>query len=295
MVDAKLFFSQYQVNYFDYKQCSLKYLLDNYSKVALKDEILDYNEEDYINTIRCDIRQTYFQAIEAMFELFFALIPDRDLKIHQKMLEILTISELPYQKIKDIAENKDLLDFLEDIGLLMSNNEVVKLGEFIFYYGFYNQKQYHESIKTSISAIKYALWILAKEFSDRSEYNSYKHGLRIIPAFRNIYICNSNTNKKVIDIDLKNSMTFYSFDKKNKETSYITKNFDTERDLRMTSLCTGFLWLMVKLRDVSYNKEEGSKVALLFFNKKNINDAIKTNVKDQDIKYSVKAKKIEPI
>lgn len=63
MIDKNLFFKQYQINYFDYKQKSLEYLLKNYSQIGLKDQILGYDDKEYITAIRSDIRQTYFQAI----------------------------------------------------------------------------------------------------------------------------------------------------------------------------------------------------------------------------------------
>lgn len=289
MLSPALYFSKFQINYFDYKQNSLKYLLENYTKMGLDKTILEYNDKDYETAIRSDIRQTYFQAIETVFEIFFALLPDSNGKTNDRIIEEITTSELPYSKIREIAQNESYLDFL-DKKIVYSNNITTSLGEFIFYYGLFYMEEISKEFEESIKAIKFALHILANEFSDRKEYNSYKHGLRILPALKELTICDADTMKEEYSWSLKNSMTFYSYDKKTKETSYITKTFDSERDLRMTSICSNIIWNMIKFRDVAYNRDKKSKdyqFAIPIFGINEIKDAIKTDVKIQDIKYSL--------
>lgn len=288
MIDTNLFFSQFQVNYFDYKINSLKYLLDNHSKLGFDKEIFGYTEKSYVNAIRSDIRQTYFQAIETVFEIFFALLPDRNGKIHDKIIERITLSDLPYSDIRKISKSENSLDFLDN-EIIYPDKTTLTLGEFIFYFGLHNEIKFKESIEQSLDAIKYALRILAKEFTDRREYNSYKHGLRIIPALQKLDILDAETMKKAISFELKDTMTFYSYDKKTNETSFITKKFDTERDLQMISVCSNLLWTMITLRDAAYNKakkDKDSKIAILFFGKEEIDKAKKINVDIQDLKFS---------
>ncbi|KAB2870138.1 MAG: hypothetical protein F9K37_06510 [Bacteroidales bacterium] len=289
MLSPALYFSKFQINYFDYKQNSLKYLLENYTKMGLDKTILEYNDKDYETAIRSDIRQTYFQAIETVFEIFFALLPDSNGKTNDRIIEEITTSELPYSKIREIAQNESYLDFL-DKKIVYSNNITTSLGEFLFYYGLFYMEEISKEFEESIKAIKFALHILANEFSDRKEYNSYKHGLRILPALKELIICDADTMQEEYSWSLKNSMTFYSYDKKTKETSFITKTFDSERDLRMTSICSNIIWNMIKFRDVAYNRDKKSKdyqFAIPIFGINEIKDAIKTDVKIQDIKYSL--------
>lgn len=293
MISRNLFFSNFQINYFDYKQGSLRYLLENYSKVGLDKTIFEYKDKDYITAIRSDIRQTYFQAVETVFEVFFALLPDKKGKISNRIIEKITISPLPYSKIRDIAKEENSLDFL-DSELRFPNNEPISLGEYIFYYGLYRMEDIRKDFPKSLEAIKYALWILANEFSDRKEYNSYKHGLRILPALQKFAICEVDTMKEQLSWDLDGSMTFYSYDKKTEEVSYTTKTFDSERDIRMTSICSFLLWNMIKFRDVTFNKEKKEtdyKFAIPIFGKDQIDEATKTDVKIQDFKYSIKPEK----
>lgn len=290
MINRDLFYSNFQVNYFDYKQGSLSYLLENYSKVGLDKSIIEYKENDYVIAIRSDIRQTYFQAIETVFEIFFALLPDKNGKITDRIIERITLSDLPYSKIQNIAQNDNSLDFL-DKELVYSDNVSISFGEFVFYYGLNKLENIRCDFPSSIEAIKLALLILAREFSDRKEYNSYKHGLRILPALQKFAVCDVDTMQEQLSWDLNGSMTFYSYDKKNKETTYTTKIFDSERDIRMTSICSYLIWNMIKFRDVAFNKDKKGKdyrFAVPFFSKGQIEDAIKTNVKIQDIKFSIK-------
>ena len=143
----------------------------------------------------------------------------------------------------------------------------------------------------SIEAIKLALRILATEFSDRKEYNSYKHGLRILPALQKLAVCDPDTMQEQFSWNLDSSMTFYSYDKKTKETTYTTKTFDSERDLRMTSICSFLLWNMIKFRDVAFNKDKKDKdykFTIPIFGKDQIEEAIKTDVKIQDLKFSIR-------
>lgn len=290
MISRNLFFSNFQINYFDYKQGSLRFLLDNYSKVGLDKSILEYKDKDYITAIKSDIRQTYFQAIETVFEVFFALLPDKKRKFTNRVIEKITLSELPYLKIKDIAQNQNSLDFL-DSELRFPGNEVLTLGEYVFYYGLNKREDLRTDFLKSLEAIKYALWILANEFSDRKEYNSYKHGLRIFPALQKFAICETGTMKEQLSFDLDGSMTFFSFDNKTKEVTYTTKLFDSERDIRMTSICSALIWNMIKFRDVVFNKEKKDKdyqFAILIFEKEQIAEATKTDVSIQNFKYSIK-------
>jgi hypothetical protein len=265
-------------------------LLENFSKVELDQRIVEYKESDYLTAIRSDIRQTYFQAIETVFEVFFALLPDKDGNISDKIIEKITLSDLPYSKIMEIAQDKDSLNFLDN-ELIYPDKTRITLGEFIFYFGLYQLENLREKFSESVKAIKSALQILATEFSDRKEYNSYKHGLRILPAIQKLSVCDVETQKEQISWDLKGSMTFYSYDKKTKETSYTTKPFDSDRDIRMTSICSFLIWNMIKFRDVAFNKESKEKdykFAIPIFSKDGIEKAVKTNVEIQTIKYSIK-------
>jgi len=286
-IDVKLFYTHYQINYFSYKQSSLEFLIDNYSKTKAKELLFNYKDNDYLNSIRCDIRQTYFQAIETVFELFYALIPEKGGKIDGNPIEIIARAKFPYEKITEISKSKSKLDILDK--QLEYGGIKTSLGEFLFYFGQYTNKDLKGDISLSLTAIKHLLFLLAIDFSDRREYNSYKHGLRIIPAWKEMKIIDAETQENYISFDLSNAVTFFTFDNKKNETAYRTKVLDSNRDIRMTHLCTMLIWNMIKFREIVINKKEKDKdykYEIPLFGVDEINKAAETNVRIQDIVYS---------
>jgi len=78
IADAKLFFKTYLKNYHRHKTIYLKELLDNlsqYEATILTTSHLHEDQQELQLTLRSDLRQTYFHAIETFFELFIALKP----------------------------------------------------------------------------------------------------------------------------------------------------------------------------------------------------------------------------
>ena len=63
-----------------------------------------------------------------------------------------------------------------------------------------------KSIKNSYKGIAKGILILAKDFSDRDEYNAYKHALRIYPSMQKLIFADHKTLKERISFDLSNSM-----------------------------------------------------------------------------------------
>ena len=126
--------------------------------------------------------------------------------------------------------------------------------------------------KDSVDAIKFGVKIIAKDFVDREEYNSYKHGLRIIPAASELMLADPKTMEIKIRWNLEDSMSFYSKTKNPDELKIKTKLFDTNRDYAMTYFCSNLISNMVYYRQVSMYKEQLVKknkpVAVAFLEEK---------------------------
>jgi hypothetical protein len=287
MISDEHFYRYFQINYFDYKASYLKYLLNNFESLGLKEKIIGYDSQDFINAIKCDIRQTTFQAIETSFELLFSFRATTSKKINTPLIEIITTSGLPYEEIKKISESLDGLNFL-DSKVKLANKKFTTLGHFIFYPGI-KQSFLKVEIIESLKTIKQGLHILAKEFSDRREYNSYKHGLRILPTLKELSIFQPGKPDKGVSFDLNGTMTYFSRNKEKEEIQFVTKTFDSERDIRMIEFCSLLLWNMIKLRDFTFNgigKNESSEAFL--FKMESVEDIKRTDVKIQDFVYSIK-------
>lgn len=289
MINSKLFYQKFQVNYFDYKVGSLNLLLDNPKISELENKIAGYSEMDYKNAIKSDIRQTTYQAIETVFEVLFALVPNQNEKYEDNLMERITLSSLPYDKIRKIGSSKNALNFL-DTEIKYKDNSTSTIGEYIFYLSINKRDEMKKQIHSSIKNIKVGLQIIAKEFSDRKEYNSYKHGLRIIPALKTFTIFENESKEKILDWDLENTMTYFEFDKKTEEMKYVTKGFDTKRDTRIISFCSVLLWNMIKIRDyiLNQNNYKDEKLSVFFTSEETINELNERSAKIGHLTYSKK-------
>jgi len=283
MIPLKEFYSNFQINYFDYRVNYLQNALENISSIDVSN-IIRSSTDSLKFAIKSDIRQNYFLALETLFTLIFSLCPDKTGKIDDKnILERIIKSKIPSKEVEEIASDEKGLDFLEK--KIKNKIQIKSLGEYIFYYNV-TDDELSERIPSSLDAIKYGLRVLARDFSDRREYNSYKHGFRIFPYMSNLSMSVSDIeakeNKEIWD--LKDSLTFYSEEKG--EISFITKVFDTQRDIHMTSLCSLFIWNIIKLRDSSFNTNE--KVEILYFDKEVIIKSHQSNISIQDFTISIK-------
>jgi hypothetical protein len=226
-----------------------------------------------------------------VFEILFALTPDKDgFTADKDILRTLSKGEFHYKKINQISEDPQALDFLNN-DVLLTDGAKVSVGQYIFYFGLHKADDIQEKIQISLEAVKNGLFILAKEFADRNEYNCYKHGLRIIPALNFFKVMRADNNDQIANWDLSDSMTYYREDENENKMQFITKVFDTERDLNLLRLCSDLIWNIIKIRDIAFNKlpkisSETASVDVLFFDKDLIKVANKGNIPIQNLRFT---------
>ena len=298
MFDPTIFFSSYLDDYHKFKAITIKNILDNldtHTQSIFGEGLSAENREAYKKTMQADLRQTYFHAIETFFELFFCLNPLTKKFMGDKNVMIaLTQSNWreSYELIKKIATDERALDFL-DVEVEM-NKFKVAAGHYIFYYGISGtqkfDEQFSEKISSSLEAIKYGIRLIAKDFIDREEYNCYKHGLRIIPALKELSIVDMNTMEPHIKWSLDDSMSFFLKTKMADEVKISTKIFDPARDFQMTYFCSNLISNMVYYRKLAFEikKDPKALMALAFFGKEQVSACNKINVELQNLEYTVK-------
>ena len=297
--EPKIFFSTYQKDYHKIKAIYLKGILDNLSKFE-KDLFAENIDDDYRVaiklTIKSDLRQTYFHAIETFFELFFALNPkDKKEFDDEFVLFALTNSNWneTYKQIKEISENDTALDFLDNEIEFFGHK--ITIGHYLFYIGIFSRDKFpqevFDSINKSIEAIKYGIRIIAKDFVNREEYNAYKHGLRLIPSASKLMVADADKLDVKFEWDISDSMSFYLKTKYPDELKVVTKLFDSDRDYQMTHFCSNMIHHMIFFRRIMMkfenDKEKFEKIPITFFGKEPIENCNKINVEIQDIVYSV--------
>ncbi|MFC0878932.1 hypothetical protein ACE01N_20225 [Saccharicrinis sp. FJH2] len=285
LINSTDFYSNYQVNYYDYKQLSLKYLLNNYQNLKLNERILNYSDNDFLRTIKSDIRQTYLHSIETVFDLIYSLTPKKNGTISERhILETISKGTFHYDKISKIATEKDqALKFLDD-EVTFSDGNKTSLIHFLFYRGSVMTTE----IEDSLTAIKHCLILLANDFSDRDEYNSYKHTLKIFPNFDQFKLKSIDTDSINSTFDVSDSVTFFRKDKKTGKETLVTKVFDTERDLKMTSISSDLIWNIIMPRKLIFSKKErtSNEIELVLFLMKDIKEKSNRNIKVNDLKLT---------
>ena len=112
--------------------------------------------------------------VETLFEIIFA-VSKHD---NRNLWLALTFSNWKdnYNEIVKLSETSYL--FTNKIKTTISGNEVeIPLLRWIFYF-VYPSKMTEDEWKNNLDKIKRLLLLFAKDFSDRGEYNAYKHSLR---------------------------------------------------------------------------------------------------------------------
>jgi hypothetical protein len=269
------FFSGYLIDHFLYKQCALYNIIDNLDK--LKPDILkgleDIDDTEFVKTLRLEIRATYFQAIETLFELIFSLEPRTSVIDNRHIWYYLSTSEWRenYKRIESIAEGDTA--FLDRI--VYAGEELkIPFIQYLFYFGVSNPDML-DSINKSFDPIKKFLVSFAQEFSDRAEYNAFKHALRILPAMQKFEVGIHGSEKPTITLDMSNSFTYIA--EEGESISFRTKPIDTIRDMKMGSVCSCLISNIIRSRRVHFVKNYEGRInifsdeAFPLANERNVN------------------------
>ena len=249
------FYKFYSVNHYIYKIDTLKTIIDNYERLK-EDAFADIRyvrEKDYILTLRADIRATYFQAIETLFEMIFALEPENGHFVDADIWLRLSTSDFKknYRKINKIAKGEtDFLDAKVAARKYSDGTQrKITLLEYVFFY-FDTNKEMETIIKESSPAIKQALVLFAEEFSNREEYNAMKHGMRIFHSIEEFGFKLHSDENLSLKLDMSKSMTYIKQEKG--AISLHTVPLDTERDVKMTYICSSLIRSIVITRRAKF-------------------------------------------
>ena len=301
MFEPKLFYQTFLTDYHKMKIIPIRKILNDLPKFEQEffgKELNSENREAYKRMLKSELRQAYFHCIETFFEIFFALDPTGKGSFEDEFILFNITNSNPkenYNRIKDIATSDIALDFL-DMEIIVRDRKIT-VGHYIFYFGIFSKEKFpsntFEDIKESLQAIKFGIRYLAKDFAKREEYNSYKHGLRIIPALKKIMFAKADTKEIEMNWDFSDSMSFYLKTKDPNELEMITKIFDSERDYLMSYFCSNLIHNMIYYRRVSMFKEsiKEKEVPVPLFGKKEIEEFNKDNVEIKEFVWSLKRQK----
>lgn len=283
-IDPKVFFQAYLVDHFVYKQLTLKNCFDNYSTLRpiLLAGMDEADDKAYLHTLRAEIRATYFQCIETLFEMIFALSVRGRTVDNENMWYLLSTSDWRrnFKRILKIAEGD--LSFLEQT-VIAGRELEMSLLQYIFFFGVHGSIP-TETVATSLAVIRKTLPVLASEFSDRGEYNAIKHSIRLFPFIAKWEIGATDGQGPKISFDLSDSMTFLR-EEPDETLIHETRQFDTERDFNMTVLGARLISNIIRGRRAYFFKEG---VTLFTFEEEALMSANKRSVAVQNLSISIK-------
>lgn len=231
----KEFYETYNPDYWLYKISLLKNCHDNFDSIkdTLNDDLSDVIDDDYKRMLRTEMHFLYFQMIETLFEIIFA-VSKHD---NRNLWLALTFSDWQ-NNYNDIAKLSDTsYIFTRKNKIAVAGKEIeMPLLRWIFYF-FYPSKMNDEEWKNNLDKIKRLLLLFAKDFSDRSEYNAYKHSLRFYNSSFAISIGETGSQNR-LTVGASNDSIIYLEEEKKKGPDYkatghvlqIIKLFDFERD-----------------------------------------------------------------
>ncbi|MDD5208946.1 MAG: hypothetical protein PHV36_06145 [Elusimicrobiales bacterium] len=256
------FYRAYNPDYWLCKMQLFKNCHDNFEslKGTLKKDI-DTDDAHYMRVIRTEMHFLYFQMIEALFEITFA-IAEHD---NRNLWLSLTISNWKdnYQKISHFSES-DIFTRTTS-ATINGDKTIIPLLRWVFYFHCHSRMTDTEW-ETNLANIKRLLLVFAKDFSNRDEYNAYKHSLRFYSAPFSITMWRDNKPSMIIQNDSKDSITYLKKQKrpdsdsqaKDRLTS-ITKSFNFERDYHCCLLIYELISNVINTRKHAILKELDKK------------------------------------
>jgi len=279
------FFQSYLVDHFLYKQESLLCFLRYYDELKgkLEEGISEINDEQYRQTLKVEIRSTYFQAIETLFELIFSLEPRDGVVDNRNIWFFLSTSKWHdnYDRIQDIANGE--LAFL-DRQINANPNLIIPFVQYLFFFGVTNESKLKD-VQDSIDPIRKLLRAFASEFTNRDEYNAIKHSIRLIQLMQEYKIVQKGTDKTLFKRDFKDSVSYLKHETDGSLTAY-TKPLDTIRDFKMTTVCSNLISNIFRSRRYHFTKDDS--IVIHTFTEESFTDATKRNVDWTQLKLNIK-------
>ncbi|MCA9441210.1 MAG: hypothetical protein KC964_10415 [Candidatus Omnitrophica bacterium] len=273
------FYRFYLVDHYLYKVTTLKNIYAHYD--ALNEGVLegltDVVEDDYRNTLRAEIRATYFQSVETLFSLIFALEPKNNQTRDREIWYTLATSDIrrENERIRGIAKGED--DFLSGQEITVTYQDGARRPvsnlEYVFFHGV-DLRDQADRRDAALIGIRKALEMFAKDFSDRGEFNAIKHKILLFPTITSFDLKDNETKETILHHDLSDSLTVLRYIEKgdNKKAILKTRPFDVERDYNMTILCDSLIKNIVLIRRAAFFDGETATLSLALPNEADVSE-----------------------
>jgi hypothetical protein len=258
----KLLFTSYQHSYVFEKAALLKGIIDNpvsvIDSIQGNDGLQFRNYEAMTSHLKAEIHFSMYHALESMFAMIFALIkqPD-DVWVWLSNYKFNKFNEM----IAQVANS--------DISAISEQGEIETI-EYLFFKncpeGFVEQVE----VKSAIQNISRILTLCANEMLDKSEYNSYKHGLRILSGDLEL----RPVNEKDVREETINEVPgfVYLSGKTNQTAKIIPKQYSYQRSYKIIKVSSQLTALMINQRKAEYSKNVNCNIQTVDFRKIDVDD-----------------------
>lgn len=282
----KNFYKKYHIDHWLYKLNYLKYSLDNFDQIKsnIYENLNDTKDEDCILMLKTEMHFTYFQIIETLFEMVLALNEDNDLFLWLNLSITKSSKIKKHMAIIQKIANNDFSD-IDKKRIVTSTKDNSKIEiPFLQYVFFFGQAPIpeisDEDLIINLNKIQEALTIFAKDFSDRNEYNAFKHTHRLYYSKNVLKIAPKGTNNFKTFGKTENAFNF--IEKIKGKIQLTTKSFDPDRDYNLSILANNMLTNIIVLRRLYYHKIQAA-----FYGFHNIDLKETAKIKSTLSKFSV--------
>lgn len=269
---TQLFYDNYFHEYFKTRMLTLRHFLqhqDEYIHFLCNNN--DLERDKIINSLKLEIRGTYFHAIETLFELMFAIEGNNDESIWHRLAS--ADGRKNFERIRTLSNN--------NISSFNASTQINGVDIPFFYQLFYSGMAFVSDQDTFVNLkfIEKFILAIAKDFSERDDYNAYKHGLRLFATFVEFQLRDQHT---AMSLDLGNSYAIMKRDDPYK-THIIT--FDPQRDLRMIAVCSQLISNIILSRRAGFRGE--SQALLYYFYNEDFNSITTPNITVRKTTFSI--------
>jgi len=234
------FYKSYDLEYWFNKIELLFNVHENFNKIEKNINLFyeNKNVENLKRMLRTEIHFTYFQMIETLFEIIFAISEHNN----KYLWLALTFSNdrktdfysNAYTKINKFSKGTlHKPDFGKLVKVELANKEIMEIPllRWIYYFIFPTDMTPRQWVD-NLERIEQLLRVFAKDFSDRGEYNAYKHSGRYY------------SSKFSLNIGLKGKKKNYNLGHSEDAVVYIDEEIKKDENGKFKK--TGRLWKVVK-------------------------------------------------
>lgn len=271
------FYRAYEPDYWLYKIALLSNAHKDFDKAKpiLTDDLTDVNVDDFKRMLRTEMHFLYFQMVETLFEIIFA-ISRHD---NRNLWAALTFSNEKdtdfysnaYAEIRSLALGKMQSFLFQNITTTIDGKLIkIPLVRWLFYF-IYPSKMSDDEWLKNLESIRRTLTVFAQDFSERGEYNAYKHSLRFYNTSFSLAISSINMQQVKVAHTLGQSTDSIIYleehDRNNpnattegrRRIARTIKPFDFERDTRCCLIIHSLIKNMIYTRKFSLLKDFQNK------------------------------------